>query len=334
GYWLAWDNLRLSQYDSAIEKGRWVTENFQGSESACKSRLLIASSFLKKGESDNAIKEYRKALKEYTSDAVLDEALEGIVKICLKYKSDEETTAEFEEIEKEHASLSDNIQLSMADYFCEKENFTRAHEIITALEGSSLSSEKYLFLMGKISFKTDHYGEASRFFENILESFPDSPGIEKAKFYLAQCNLECENWRAAEEMFREFISGYSWSPFLGEANLGLARSLMGLKKFDKAIELFKKTAKSNRGNIIPKALIGIGDCYFKKRDYEKSLPFFLRVTVLYRKFEKELEEAIMKSGLSYEKLGKDEEAIDSYRKLIEKFPESRFADSARKKIGE
>ena len=41
----------------------------------------------------------------------------------------------------------------------------------------------------------------------------------------------------------------------------------------------------------------------------------------------------MKSASTYEKLRKRDEAIASYRELIDKFPESPLAGAAREKVG-
>ena len=334
GYWAAWNDFRNSQFDSVIEKGNWVIESFPGSEPACKTRLLLSSAFLEKGQHKNAVREYRSVLKECKSDALVDESLDGIVKVCLRFMDGKEAVAEFREMEKEYSSLKDRIRLSMADYFCEKGDYDRAHKTISVLKADALSSAKYLSILGKISFKSGHYGEAIKYFEDIAGKFPDSPEVEKASFYIAQCNLKMGNWRSAEEMFRRFIADCPWSSFVGDANLGLAVSLKGQKKFDKAVQLYKKAAKTYKGNIVPGALIGIGDCYFEEGNYEKALPFYLRVTILYQQFKDEAAEAYMRGGMAYEKLGKDDEASASYKELIEKFPESPFAAAAKKKIGE
>ncbi len=334
GYWVAWNDFRNSQFDSVIEKGSWVIESFPGSDPACKTRLLLSSAFLEKGQHEDAVREYRSVLKECKSDALVDEALDGIVNICLKFMDEGEAVSEFREMEEEYSSLKDRIRLCMADYFCEKGDYDRAHKTISILKADSLSSAKYLSILGKISFKSGHYIEAVKFFEDITGKFPDSLEVEKANFYIAQCNLKMGNWSSAEEIFRKFIADCPWSSLIGDAGLGLAASLKGQKKFDKAIQLYKKIAKTHKGNIVPRALVGIGDCYFEEGNYEKALPFYLRVTILYQQFKDEAAAAYMSGGMAYEKLGKDDEASASYRELIEKFPESPLSAAAKKKISE
>lgn len=104
--------------------------------------------------------------------------------------------------------------------------------------------------------------------------------------------------------------------------------------YDPAIEGFYNYLKqSPTGTLAPNALYWIGECYYSKGDYTKSVTVFESVTIDYPKSDK-VAGALLKMGYGYEKLGNNDMARLYFKKVAEQFPYSQEASLAKVRLSE
>ncbi|MCC7203028.1 MAG: tol-pal system protein YbgF [Nitrospirae bacterium] len=104
--------------------------------------------------------------------------------------------------------------------------------------------------------------------------------------------------------------------------------------FDPAIEgFYNYLRQSPTGNLAPNALYWIGECFYSKGDYTKSVTVFESVTIDYPKSDK-VAGALLKMGYGYEKLGNKDMAKLYFKKVVEQLPYSPEASLARIRLAD
>ena len=72
----------------------------------------------------------------------------------------------------------------------------------------------------------------------------------------------------------------------------------------------------------------IGNVYFKKDSFEEAAKQYMMVAILYD--EKNLcSSALFQAGISFLKIGKDDEADEAFKELIQRYPESTASAKAK-----
>jgi len=93
-------------------------------------------------------------------------------------------------------------------------------------------------------------------------------------------------------------------------------------------EFLKKYPMSD---LVPNALYWKGETYYSQKDYAQSILTFKEVTGRFSKHSKAAA-ALLKIGMSYDKVGDPDNAIFYLRALVEDFPSSSPAKLARKEL--
>lgn len=111
-----------------------------------------------------------------------------------------------------------------------------------------------------------------------------------------------------------------------------------LRVFDKrsyveARKLFTDVIKKYpSGNYADKAQYWIGECYYHVDDYAQAISAF-NLVHKYKNSSKS-DDAQLKLGLSYLRMGKNDLALDEFKRLINRYPASEYVPRAKKYISE
>ena len=76
----------------------------------------------------------------------------------------------------------------------------------------------------------------------------------------------------------------------------------------------------------------LGEIYFKKGDYEKALAFYKKSVNLYPKKTSFTEKLLYHTGISFLKIGNKQGAKLTFQKLINDYPNSKYANLAKKEL--
>ncbi len=103
--------------------------------------------------------------------------------------------------------------------------------------------------------------------------------------------------------------------------------------YEKAQGLFSGILKKfPSGDYSDKAQYWIGECYYARNDYAGSIASFNKV-LKYKKTSKG-DDAQLKIGMSYLRMGKNEKAIEELKRLIDRYPASEYVPRAKKYLTE
>ncbi len=105
---------------------------------------------------------------------------------------------------------------------------------------------------------------------------------------------------------------------LKEVTLGKGKVLLAMGRLDEAKKLFEQVAavREWRGEATAFSVYSLGDIEARQGRWAEANAFFQRVYVGYQKFLPWVAKAYLRSGESFEKLGKKEEAANTYRELL------------------
>lgn len=119
-----------------------------------------------------------------------------------------------------------------------------------------------------------------------------------------------------------------------EATLGRAKTLLASGKLDAAKELFEQIAsnRSWRGEATAQSIYSLGEILAKRggtEDLAQAQAHFQRVFISYKKFTPWVARAYLGSGQTFEKLGKNPEALATYREMLRDERLSAYPETAR-----
>jgi TolA-binding protein len=121
---------------------------------------------------------------------------------------------------------------------------------------------------------------------------------------------------------------YSGTPAANLANFYAGTALLKQGKFDEAIEHLKSFSSSDL-LVQARAYALLGDAYSEKNDIEEAINYYQKAAN-YKPNVYFTPSYLMKLGIAQEKAKKSAEAIETYGKVIEDYPQSPDAVNAKK----
>jgi TolA-binding protein len=98
-----------------------------------------------------------------------------------------------------------------------------------------------------------------------------------------------------------------------------------MKAFDKLLE-----SKFKVEDLIDNVVYWMGECNYGKKNYEEAIKYFTK-TLDFSNTNKG-EDALIMLGQSFEKMGEVEPAREAYQRLLDEFPDSKYASKAKNKL--
>lgn len=128
--------------------------------------------------------------------------------------------------------------------------------------------------------------------------------------------------------FLQIIDEYGLTPAGNLANFYAGAICLKQAKYALAI-YYLEDFKANDLLIQPRAYSLIGDAYMEQKDYEKASQWYDKASS-YKPTKEFTPMYLMKAGLAYEKLNKNDRAKEIYQEVIDKYWESSEVQNAKK----
>lgn len=159
-----------------------------------------------------------------------------------------------------------------------------------------------------------------------------------SQMFVAQQNFEVDsfalalNGNAAYPGFVGIIEDYNGTKAANLAHFYSGVCYLNLGDFDNAIEYLKDFKTPKDLNIGSEKFGMIGDAYVEKGDLEKAVEYYQKATSDDFKNDFTTPIYLKKLGLVYEKLGKNDKALEVYEEIYYKHPRSNEARTIEKYI--
>jgi TolA-binding protein len=187
------------------------------------------------------------------------------------------------------------------------------------------------YLLGK-----QKLDDAARFYQQLLDEFPKSEYLDFADNGLGEIAFQKKDFNRALQFFSDGTDKIAASQKLKDLTVGKAKTLLALNRLDEAKKVFEQVASVRewRGECTAFSVYSLGEIAAKEGHWAAANAYFQRVYVGYQKFLPWVAKAYIASGESFEKLGKKQEAVNTYRELLRNQKLRNFAEAeeARKRL--
>ena len=181
------------------------------------------------------------------------------------------------------------------------------------------------YLLGK-----QKLDQAATFYQRLLDEYPRSENVDYGYNGLGEIAFQKHDLPKALRYFTDGTEKIAASQKLKDLTVGRAKTLLAADKLDEAKKTFEQVASVRewRGESTAFSVFSLGEIEAKRGRWPEANAYFQRVYVAYQKFLPWVAKAYMRSGESFEKMGKTQEAINTYRELLRNERLSSFAEAA------
>jgi tetratricopeptide (TPR) repeat protein len=173
--------------------------------------------------------------------------------------------------------------------------------------------------MGTIYFRSEKYESAMSSFKSALEKPLPADLKPQVMSNLIKAYTFVNFWDAALALAREYLQSYPQAGDLVDKKILMGRAYIQLGQVEQAVELLKETKQIADSEQEPEIQFYIGEAYFQAGQYETAITEFVKIPFLSRKTKLQWEaSALYYSGQSYEKLGRNDEAVRMYEEIIKR----------------
>ncbi len=154
--------------------------------------------------------------------------------------------------------------------------------------------------------------------------------IDYAYQGLGEIAYQKKDYQKALHFFNDGTEKIAATTKLKDISLGQAKTLLALGKLDEAQKAFEQVASVRewRGEATAYSVYSLGQIAAKRGKWAEANAFYQRVFVGYQKFLPWVAKAYLGSGESFEKLGKTQEATNTYRELLRNEKLANFSEAA------
>ena len=135
-----------------------------------------------------------------------------------------------------------------------------------------------------------------------------------------------------KSQFERLMKDFPWHKHAADAQFGIGNIAERKGECDQAIRIYEQVAIKLKGDARIRSLIGLGRCLFKTGDHQKAVDNFVKVALFYEGSPEFASEALWWAGQCYEKLNQIDKAIQQYRELIQKYPNTKYFEEAKKRL--
>lgn len=179
---------------------------------------------------------------------------------------------------------------------------------------------------------------AREMFEQMITRFPKSNVLDFGYVGLGDLAYKAGDFPKALSLYSKAVDDIPSSYRLKQATVGKAKSLLALDRNEEAAKIFEQVAsvKEWRGESTAESLVSLGDIEAKRADFAKAIAYYQRVYVAWQKYPRWVARAYIASAHAFEKLGKSQEAMNTYKEMVgnEKIANTGEVEEARQRLAE
>lgn len=199
----------------------------------------------------------------------------------------------------------------------------------------SIYTDYIQFRQGIALLKLNRIDAATLSFKTLQSNFPNSKYLNDLKYYLAVAYFKKEDWGQAIHYIQEYLNLLPSSDFNSEAHYILAFSYFQSNDYEKAIQEFQQLLRDypNEKTLTRISELHIAKCLFHLGQEKEALENFKIVIAKYPESET-AHEALLWLGDYYLKKANYEKATEYYIQFLKNFPGSDKVDNVNFELGQ
>jgi TolA-binding protein len=299
------------------------------------SAYYLGSLYLKQNQKPMALSAFGVSRLYVPDPTLVEESTFQHAKISYDLGQSDQAIAEFEKLIKDfpksaHANETKEL-LSQA--YVNANNFNKAIEYIEALTTRSVAVErayqKATMLKGLDLFNKEDYTQANQFFEKSFQYPVDQDYVAEASLWNGEAYSIGKKYEQASAQYLKIVGlvGYSNKETMAKARYGLGYCYFNQQQYDKALFNFKEfvnTSVKGQANL-GDGVLRLADCYYVSKSYADALVNYRKSIALNTS---DADYAYLQSGVVLSAMSKSTEAAVEFDKVIKIYPQSRIIDEA------
>jgi len=236
------------------------------------------------GEYKEAVSVYRESLDKATgatSGEIIDKLHYGLAWSFLKEGNFKEAIDEFKKIVKNSEDRTVKIAAlcQIGDMYQESGDYAKAAQVYSDIlrdYPDSIYSDYMQYQLGLTFLKSDNYDAAVMAFQSLKNNFPNSKLLDDASYALGLAYFQREDYASSKEIFETFQNEFRDSSLRPQAMYLLGSSLYNRGKFPEAVEVFKGIIRmyGQDTGLVQKAEYEIADCYYQMGNEKEAMNRF------------------------------------------------------------
>lgn len=309
-YELAWNYKDAGDADKAAEQFTALTKEHADSPLASEALHNLGEYYYDKGEFNRAANEYFAAeqkARELAKSGVLT-----------KERGDE---------------LGAKAVHKLGWSYYRQDNFPNAEETfayqLRTYPQSALAGDAR-FMQGECAFKKQDFQKAL----DVLSAVKDVSNpqfMAFARYHAAQAANQLQKYDQALKAVAADEKLFAEHDLAPEAEFEKAWALNYTEKTDEALKLFEQVAGMTDREVAARARFMVGEIYFAKKQHQEAIRNYF-VAAYGFGYPKWQAASHFEAGRCFEVLKKPEEAIKSYREVVDNFPDSDKAAAAQARL--
>lgn len=206
--------------------------------------------------------------------------------------------------------------------------FTQEYLKVRTADLGEANLDNAYYNLGYAYFDGEEYRLAAAQFDKIMQSKAplDRDFKRETTLRAADCAFMTKQIEKAKSLYLSMKD----SPGYGAdyAYFQLAQ-IEGAQSPERKIQLLKTAEmKFPQSDLMPLITMELADTYMAEEQFDKSIPYLKRIESLVDKDDERMPESMLKMGIAYYNLNRLEESVVQYKKLIDAYPASSFAQEA------
>jgi TolA-binding protein len=236
------------------------------------------------GEYQKALDVYKEASARLTSSTpqeIVDKLHYGLAWAYLKQGEFKSAIDEFQKIVKQTDDKIIKVAAlcQIGDAYQDSGDYAKAIESYDSILKdfpASVYTDYVQYQLGLGLLKSSNYDGAIMAFQSLKTGFPNSKLLDDATYALGLSYFQREDYNASREIFGKFQEEFKESNLRPQAMYLMGTSLFNLGKFTEAIEVFKDIVKTygHDTELTQKAEYEIADCYYQMGNEQEAMERF------------------------------------------------------------
>ncbi|MFA5060219.1 MAG: tetratricopeptide repeat protein [Candidatus Omnitrophota bacterium] len=335
-YWLGETYLKGSDYDQAIAQYQQIISSYPESLYFAQAHYSLAWALFEKKDYAKAKEAFGVFLQKFPTNELSEDALFKLGECSYNERAYEEVIKQFQD----YVIKFQNSKRHDQAYFYVGESYFYLDKLIDAIgyysKAVDIASSDKIRLMSKISIawsylKLSEFEKSAQFFDEA-QKLSAEKNLPSDEIYLGQANLylEMKDYPKALAAYDELLKRSPQTTRLAEIYLGKANVYYLTEDYEKALNsynliLTQFAQNPDASELLEKARFGLGWTYLKMDETDLAIKNFndiidqsgSKITKV---------SALTQIGDIYQDIGKIDDAIITYDKVLTEFPNSLYTD--------
>lgn len=206
-------------------------------------------------------------------------------------------------------------------------------ETLLAMDPSAPISEKAWVRAGDLYFQAEHYEDANRCYQGLLENFAGSDQAALGMLRMAQCDYNAGRNAEALDRYSELAARYPGTREAKEAERGIEQALYRLGQEENGAEILSQLVERYpTSSFAGDAQFGVAMARYEAKEYDAAAEEFRRVISQFPGYSA-ADRAQFLMADSYAQAGATEDARLAFEQFLMFFPDSDLRPTVQFRLG-